>query len=230
MEQNDVWSKFNFSDKEEKSALVYLHNLKEGLSKKTAGELKMEVTAVDGYIDGNPPKLAAIYTLYIVAPRLGNFRRKVLTVADYSDVTTFPVDIVNHFDGNKKISKVLEKDFLKEIEGIISSQEVKTSIENLFRQSIESGKQAGFDLLKPNHAGVILLKNGKTINYGVIRIENENLIHYTGKGLRDLWSPGRTEAELKAAQDLLALDDESKLRELDYLDSTPISEIERVLY
>jgi len=34
-------------------------------------------------------------------------------------------------------------------------------------------------------AGNIVLKNGKTANYGAIRLEDDVFVYYTGKGLRE---------------------------------------------
>jgi hypothetical protein len=62
-------------------------------------------------------------------------------------------------------------------------------------------------LLKPNHAGAMRLKDGSTANYGVIRIERDSLVYYTGKGLREIWEHDRDSnsglLNLKAELDLI---------------------------
>jgi hypothetical protein len=131
----DIWTKFSFNNAEEKSALDYLNKFKEGLIKQTGGVLKLDVEAVDSFLATDPPRPAAIYTMYVVAPRLGNFRRKVLTVAEYSDIGRFPVDIVAGFTELKKID-VSEIDFENAIAEILALPIIKHSIETLYKQSV----------------------------------------------------------------------------------------------
>ncbi len=136
----DIWKKFSFKDVKQKSALEYLNDFKDGLISETAGELTIDVEAVDAYIDITPPRLAAVYIFYIVAPKLGNFRKKILTVAEYSDTGRFPVEVVNHFADNRK-EIVNEANFNKKIIEIITSGHVKKSIENLYQLSMEQNKK-----------------------------------------------------------------------------------------
>ena len=133
---NDIWKKFSFKDEKQKSALEYLNEFKAGLVSETSGELTIDVEAVDAYIDTTPPRLAAIYIFYIVAPKLGNFRKKILTVAEYSDTGRFPVEIINHFADNKK-EIIEEANFNNKIIEIITNGNVKNSIENLYQLSKE---------------------------------------------------------------------------------------------
>ena len=54
------------------------------------------------------------------------------------------------------------------------------------------------------HAGVMTLKDGTQMNYGVIRVTRNlsKMIFYTGKGMRELFKPDMTEEEkAKAAMD-----------------------------
>lgn len=85
-------------------------------------------------------------------------------------------------------------------------------------------------ILKENHAGALILKDGTTINYGVIRIEGDNLIYYTGKGLRELWSPNLSFEERERVKIYREEKNIQKLIELNYVAITPLSEIERVLF
>lgn len=137
---NDIWKKFSFKDVKQKSALDYLNEFKAGLVTETSGELNIDVEAVDAYIDTTPPKLAAVYIFYIVAPKLGNFRKKILTVAEYSDTGRFPVEVVNHFDDNRK-ETVEEVNFNKKIIEILTSGHVKNSIENLYQLSKQHNEE-----------------------------------------------------------------------------------------
>lgn len=135
----NIWDNFKFTSKPEKSAFDYLKEQSEGLTVATGGELKVEIEAIDAYIDEEPPRLAALYMLYVVAPKLGNFRRKILTVAEYSEEGRFPVDIVCNID-NEKIVKVSKSDFLDKVDYIMKKSLVRTSIENLYRQSLNNNK------------------------------------------------------------------------------------------
>ena len=83
------------------------------------------------------------------------------------------------------------------------------------------------DILQSNHAGVFRYNNGEEANYGVIRIENGELVHYTGKGLREIWAP-------KTAEDKTNAEKLKSLSEVDLILSghiaiTPLSEIQEVL-
>ena len=137
---NNIWEKYSFKEKKQKSALDYLNELKPGLIEQTSGELTLETEAVDAFFEGNPPKIAAVYKLFVTAPKLGNFRRKILSVAEYSEIGRFPVDIVNHFAENEKLENISDNDFMIKIGAILSSPIVKNTIENMFQQSKEFNK------------------------------------------------------------------------------------------
>lgn len=136
MSDKNIWKNLDFSESSKKSAYDYLLEQSKPLIEATSGELKMDVDAVDAYIDSDPPRLSALYMLYVVAPKLGNFRRKILTVAEYSDEGRFPVDIVCHLD-NEKLEQISETDFLDKVEYFMKKSVVKSSIESLYRQSKE---------------------------------------------------------------------------------------------
>lgn len=137
---DNIWKKFSFKENKQKSALDYLNELKPGLTEQTGGELSLETEAVNAYVDGNPPKIAAIYKLFVVAPKLGNFRRKILTVAEYSEQGRFPVDLFNHFSDGGQQTDISEKDFMIKVSEILTSPLVKNTIENLYQQSRQYDK------------------------------------------------------------------------------------------
>lgn len=134
MHENDIWRQIDFSDKQD-SAYDLLIRQSENLTKATKGELKMQVDAMDAYIDGDPPRPAALYILYVAAPKLGNFRRKILTVSEHSDIGRFPVDIVCHLDKSPKIENVSKDKFISTVEEILARPAVKATIQNLFKLS-----------------------------------------------------------------------------------------------
>lgn len=78
--------------------------------------------------------------------------------------------------------------------------------------------------LRSNHAGVMKLKNGQKANYGNIRVENDKFVHYTGKGLREMWPA----IESEKSKELKKLD-EATLIKLGHIAITPILEIVEVI-
>jgi hypothetical protein len=132
-----MWKKFSFTDVKQKSALEYLNEFKPGLIAETSGELNIDIEAVEGYVDATPGKLAVLYIFYVVAPKLGYFRKKIFTVAEYSDTGRFPVEIVDHFNDNKKYPEVKENEFNDIVMEILTGALVKNSIENLYQLSKE---------------------------------------------------------------------------------------------
>ena len=63
--------------------------------------------------------------------------------------------------------------------------------------------------VKEGHAGVMTLKDGTQMNYGVIRVTQNlsKLIFYTGKGLREMFKPEMNEEEKAIAEELKKLDE-----------------------
>ena len=75
--------------------------------------------------------------------------------------------------------------------------------------------------VKKGHAGVMTLKDGTQMNYGVIRVTQNmsKMIFYTGKGLREIFKPDMTEEEKTKAEQL------KKLNEKTLMESGHISEM-----
>ncbi len=97
----------------------------------------------------------------------------------------------------------------------------------------------GFELLKTNHAGAMLLKSGLTTNYGVISVNDRKLLYFTGKGLREIWSPNLTSPEKERASSLRKIIEAEKneenlktsaLKADGYIDEIDLDEIERVIF
>tara|TARA_R110002050_G_scaffold299015_2_gene463555 strand:+ start:256 stop:522 length:267 start_codon:yes stop_codon:yes gene_type:complete len=63
--------------------------------------------------------------------------------------------------------------------------------------------------IKENHAGIMILNDGTTINYGTIRVTQNmsKLIYYTGKGLREIHKPDMTDEEKQKAEELKKQDE-----------------------
>ncbi|MBK9284036.1 MAG: hypothetical protein IPM51_06910 [Sphingobacteriaceae bacterium] len=206
MAKINVWENIEFSDKKAKSAYDYLVEQKDGLYQQTGGELRMEIDAIDTFLDTKPTITpAALYIVYIIAPRLGNFRRKIISVIEYSDSGRFPVDIFNHMDERDKRTNISEESFLNEFINLLGTHSIKSSIQNLFQQSKENGRTIGLNILSPNHAGVLVLRDGSTINYGVKEIREDNLVYYTASALRLFADKKDIEITSKKEDELLAL-------------------------
>ena len=92
----------------------------------------------------------------------------------------------------------------------------------------------GIELLRFNHAGAMQLKDGTTTNYGVIRVNNKEVVYYTGRGLREMWKPTMTEEEKKLAAELKQIGEseggEQKLIASGHIAVTPLDEIVRVMF
>lgn len=92
----------------------------------------------------------------------------------------------------------------------------------------------GIELLRYNHAGAMLLKNGQTVNYGVIRVNEQEVVYFTGKGLREMWKPSMTQDEETKAKELRKIneepDGEEKLIASGHIKITLLKDIERVIF
>lgn len=87
----------------------------------------------------------------------------------------------------------------------------------------------GLELLKFNHAGAFLHIDGHSENYGVIEVDSEKLEYYTGKGLREMWSPNMSEEQKRIAEKLKLLSREEQI-EQGLRNVIKLSEISRVLF
>ncbi len=92
----------------------------------------------------------------------------------------------------------------------------------------------GIELLRFNHAGAMQLKDGRTVNYGVIRTTENEVVYYTGKGLREMWKPIMTEEEKKFAVQLRQIGEqeggEQKLISSEHIAVTLFTDIARVIF
>jgi hypothetical protein len=70
--------------------------------------------------------------------------------------------------------------------------------------------------LIPNegHAGILTMIDGRSMNYGVIRLTQDmkTLICYTGTGLRELHRPGMSELERKNADGIIAKGEDTLIK------------------
>ena len=78
--------------------------------------------------------------------------------------------------------------------------------------------------IKFNDTPTLTLTDGQKINAGTIRIEDNHLVHYTGKGLREIFRPDMTEGEKVIANELQKKTEEF-LIENQYIARTPLDTI-----
>jgi hypothetical protein len=80
--------------------------------------------------------------------------------------------------------------------------------------------------VREGHAGVMVLKDGTKMNYGVIRVTRNmsKMVYYTGKGLREMFKPDMNEEEKSRATELKKLD-EKTLMWLGYIAEIPFENI-----
>ena len=83
--------------------------------------------------------------------------------------------------------------------------------------------------LTENHAGALVLRTGQTVNYGVIRIEGDDLICYTGKGLREIWPLAPNVSEQNHAESL-RMKNEEALMHSGYIARIPLKDIDSILF
>jgi len=84
------------------------------------------------------------------------------------------------------------------------------------------------ELLEFNHTGRLKRTDGAIANYGVIRTENSNLVHYTGKGLRKMFKQSMNEQEIELSNKLNAKSEE-ELIQSEHIAITPFVEIDHVI-
>ena len=138
MSDTNIWENLNLSEDNFQTAYQLLIDQKDNFAEKTSSELLMDVESYKAISDERKREMY-IYALFVQVPSLGNFRKKILNVAEFLDVGRFPVTIYCDIDDSEN-ENVEEGDFLNVLKEILSRKAVKRVIENLFRQSIEAKK------------------------------------------------------------------------------------------
>ncbi len=139
MDEQNIWEGLDLSEDKLKTAYDYLMPQSENFSKVSKGKLHMDVEVARTKITGRRIDGATLYTLSIVVPNLGNFRKKILHIIEYDDTGRFPVYIYNYLS-NILTAEISEEDFLKTIKAILAQPVVVREIETLYRQAIDSDK------------------------------------------------------------------------------------------
>lgn len=135
----DIWTNIILNDSDEITALTMLSSQKQAIKEKSAGELTIEIETIDYHEYDKPMKNLTLYILYVMAPKVGNYRKRILTVVEDKNKDRFPVDIISHIDETTK-KDVTQDKFLESVTEIISCKVVSRTIQDLYIQSIYCSK------------------------------------------------------------------------------------------
>lgn len=139
MPEQNIWESLNLSEENLKNSYDYLISQVENFKTATKGELNLEIEVTPTTSAGKVKRQMTIYYLYVVAPKLGNFRKKLLHIAEFDDQGRFPVMIWNYIE-DKGIQNISEEELLDTLKEILSHPRIIGVIENLYKQSLESKK------------------------------------------------------------------------------------------
>jgi hypothetical protein len=128
----NIWEQYNFNKKNFKSSFDYLKEQQNSFISKTKGILTLEVESKN-----SNDYQSMSYSLYVVCPKLGGYRKEILSVLETNLTDGYPVTIMSMGLTDKVFSFVEEKDFLDKIEEMLSIPTIRKTIENLYNQSIE---------------------------------------------------------------------------------------------
>ena len=135
--ETNIFKNFNFNEEKIKSAHDYLNELESGFIAKTKGELKLEIEAYA--ILKTSFQNGAGYSMFIIAPKIGNYRKRILDIEESYETHRYPVIVTNCLS-EEKFENVSEVQLMSVIEKIILHPLVKNSIESLYKTSKEHNK------------------------------------------------------------------------------------------
>ena len=173
------------------------------------------------------------FTLYILAPEISyEYRAINVELIDVANLKirffTLATKQSEHYDIDISNGTTLFQSKLFEIQnfGLF-----KAAIEFLINQTLlrrENRTGPIRNKIIDGQARVAVLNNNDKINVGWIRVEGDEVIYYTGQGLREMWKPNMTAEEQKTAQEL-RLKSETELMNLGYIDKKKIEEFKDIL-
>ena len=139
MTEKNIWDNLNLSEENLKTAYDYLIPQAENFKTATKSTLKMDLEVSNAVTSGENPRKVTVYSLYVVAPDLGNYRKKILHIAEFPEEGRFPVNMFSEVSEEKNLN-VIESDFLTIAHKMLSHERIKGAIESLFRQSLQNKK------------------------------------------------------------------------------------------
>jgi len=156
------------------------------------------------------------FALYIVVPEIGyDYRVINIEIIDISTIQIQFLTLITKQTEKYKIdiSKGTEE-FENKLNEVLSSVLFNASLRFLVEQ-VHLKRQYSDDIrgkIKIGEAKIATLKTGERINVGFQRIDGDEVIYYTGKGLRAMFKPDMTEEEKKQADKLKELTEEELIQ------------------
>lgn len=172
-------------------------------------------------------------TLYILAPEINyEYRAIEIVVLDQNslDVSFYTLATKKHQSFLVSIQNDLN-DLHRILLGISRMNLFKRALESL-RIQVELKKEYSKisieEQIIEGQANIAVLKNGEKISVGWVSKEGEEVLYYTGKGLREIFKPNMTPEEKAKSQLLQKLGEEALIND-GYMERRKISDFIRIL-
>jgi len=121
---------------------------------------------------------------------------------------------ISHYDSDYDIMEKLYSAASRSAQDI--QDKLSSLLDNIKTETI-------FSKIKEGEARTAILQNEEKINVGFIRIEDDYVVYYTGKGLREIFKPNMNEGEKKNAEKLKKWTEKKLIKEK-YIERRKISE------
>lgn len=129
-----------FKETPEQTAYDLLKLEADSVSDTTRGHLKMIIEPIDTYVEKTDRvELGTLYRVYFVAPHLGNYRQKILTIAEMNPQGRFPVNIVCELYSPNPV-EANSDNLIEKVREILANPNVSLVIRNLYNQSVRYTK------------------------------------------------------------------------------------------
>jgi len=122
------------------------------------------------------------------------------------------------------------EEFKKALSSIADNKLFKAALEFLINQTNLKNEYKNTPILSQiiiGQARVAVLQDGERINVGWFKIDGEDVVYYTGRGLYDIWRPSMTKEEQMNAEHYKKLT-EAELEKLGYMERRRISEFKSI--
>lgn len=162
--------------------------------------------------------------LYILVPQLRDYMYRLIEVSIQNVVKPYPLELklfAKEPRNHRAFSCNDAADYKKKLEEAIESPITGAILMHLKTLIGIRGK------LREGQAGIATLTTGEKINFGVQKIEGDEVLYYTGKGLRTMWKPNMNEEEQKEAESLKKQSEEW-LIENQYMEKKRISDFQDI--
>lgn len=173
------------------------------------------------------------FTLYILAPEIAyEYRVLNVEIVNSSNLKirffTLATKQSEHYDIDISTGTILYQNKLSEIQ---QSKVLKSALQFLIDQILIKREYRSVPITEKiivGQARVAVLMNDQRINVGWIRIEGDNVVYYTGKGLREMWKPNMNMEEQARAEKLKAKHEEELISE-GYIAKSRITDFKDIL-